>query len=1454
MVKKLHKFLSFLLALVLVVTTFGSDFANAKVFAVDNEVVELASPTEEIFEAIPEGESAAEVAASTESSESTEETVEVTSETKESEEISDASAEGTGSQTDEVTEEEKSKEDETQVEDEEKKEEEAAEDEIAADASTEATSEAATEATTEDETEKKDEEKKAAEKEEVVEKEFNQSTTIDDIRISLYAEPGVLPADAVLNVEKVADSKDSEIKELIDEELGEEKEVQVTYSYDINIYSESEGKFVQPEDGTVEVRFEEIEAAESEETALAVFHVEDDLSNAEQVASAGTEATEISFDAEHFSIYVVTLFNVRYPSYKTSVKIGVVDALYDAVDYNVEKFDLQFTSYDDVKTSEDLLSNISIPEGYEFISFSANRHNFYDNHFLIQAIKLKDNGILFSDSVQYQDIDGNWRNLSDGTIFAVCRQKNQKTTANHLDLGFEIESFSEYINNGAKVYAVVDGVQHRMFVNREVFRDSFDGKDYYEFRYDSDSPISAESEISFIVEAGGKTYHMNCTTEMNLEAFSRCFRAHSSTQNTFGFDYICNFDEDFHLSSAVVYYKNDGSGATYKDDLNWDSSDASATMTYNVKSLEDVFGENEDDTMTFLGWSETADGDVKYAKDAVDPSFTASNNNAYTLYAKWESNLTGKVKVAVFATDGTNSRDAEGNVVVNSALSGPLGLDYVQPNGYYPIGVVELPASLFDELGYDDNFIRSAEDWDKVCNAMTNFDESEAVLHNGNVGNKVYDAIKSGAVQVDTNDGDGYGGSQYKTALFKWNYEESTPGSVVNPDGGNFAYHLDLRFATNIVSYQAYYYIGETVDYHEDLEGKKAYLSGSAVPVEDSQEYVPSEKDDYELEGLYEDADCTVEYKGFSNLTEDKIVYAKYTKKENTDVYFFLLAKNQQKQLKNPIPGHQPDADYYPEFNGSGTWSGTATNIDLLKDEWNFSMKPEDNDGLPYYAIYYWDGVENHVEEFEYSYDSGVKSAIQKCIDDNFNKDITDEFVPFTVDNDVVWYVYKKEVNGTVVNHIDGYVSANIVYDANIDSSLVSGDAATKPEVVVVGDEVTIRDNMFTLKDQNYVFVGWSTKPDGSTGVTTYKAGDVKSLNYNTVLYAQWVKIPVKRKIKITVQADAVGDQLDVSTMYDGYVHTNDLDVTVDAEATSETVTEKVAKFFKDLFGRIAGLGVLTVYAAEKDIDFTNRRDVAPKTIDIGGITVDVEGLYTTGGRGLDTGNYPVMLHYDEMEINTKIGEDTVDIKDIFEVEIEYINGKETSREVVSTEVKDKVPTKIANLEITKRRVTLTSASDSKEYDGTALTNSKVTVSGDGFANGDKELRGKEGVKNNVTGSQTEIGSSTNYFTYTALSNTNLAKNYIVSKVEGTLTVYGAGDNPPPTDTPPTEDAPPVGTVLGATRGEVLGATREPAVLGARRGRTEDNTNTLAHVLTILVAAGVAFAMIALRKKNEDEK
>ena len=84
-------------------------------------------------------------------------------------------------------------------------------------------------------------------------------------------------------------------------------------------------------------------------------------------------------------------------------------------------------------------------------------------------------------------------------------------------------------------------------------------------------------------------------------------------------------------------------------------------------------------------------------------------------------------------------------------------------------------------------------------------------------------------------------------------------------------------------------------------------------------------------------------------------------------------------------------------------------------------------------------------------------------------------------------------------------------------------------------------------------------------------------------------------------------------------------------------------------------------------------------------------------------------------------------------------------------------------LTITPRIVTLTSATDSREYNGNVLTNDEVTVGGDGFVAG-------EGATYDVTGEQLLPGTSDNTFTYTLNSGTQV-DDYTITTILGTLTV-----------------------------------------------------------------------------------
>ena len=164
--------------------------------------------------------------------------------------------------------------------------------------------------------------------------------------------------------------------------------------------------------------------------------------------------------------------------------------------------------------------------------------------------------------------------------------------------------------------------------------------------------------------------------------------------------------------------------------------------------------------------------------------------------------------------------------------------------------------------------------------------------------------------------------------------------------------------------------------------------------------------------------------------------------------------------------------------------------------------------------------------------------------------------------------------------------------------------------------------------------------------------------------------------------------------------------------------------------------GKITVQANSETVTYDgNEQTVSDYTATGLPTGFTLEGLTATAS-GTDAGSYPVQVT-GTAKITDQNGKDVTD---------HFIVNKANG-----------------TLLIEKRNVTLTSATESKEYDGTPLTNRTVTVSGGSWADG-------EGATYNVTGSQLVAGSSANSFTYT-LNDGTKADNYNIATQFGTLTI-----------------------------------------------------------------------------------
>lgn len=192
---------------------------------------------------------------------------------------------------------------------------------------------------------------------------------------------------------------------------------------------------------------------------------------------------------------------------------------------------------------------------------------------------------------------------------------------------------------------------------------------------------------------------------------------------------------------------------------------------------------------------------------------------------------------------------------------------------------------------------------------------------------------------------------------------------------------------------------------------------------------------------------------------------------------------------------------------------------------------------------------------------------------------------------------------------------------------------------------------------------------------------------------------------------------------------------------------------------------------------------------------------------------------------------------------------------------------------IDPRPVTLTSASDTKEYDGEALTNDTVTATvtaeGKGFVEG-------QGVTITVTGTQTEVGSSDNTFTYEPKDNNTNLSNYEIKPIYGKLTVTENTTptpettptptptpvvTPAPTAAPSTDDTTPENTATPApTATAAPTATPAPAPTAAPAAaraattipQTGDNFPAVALVIVMLAAiVGLGITVVLRTDKKK---
>ncbi len=845
------------------------------------------------------------------------------------------------------------------------------------------------------------------------EKEFNQSVEIDGINIALYAKKGVLPADAELKVEKVTGALDQKIEDKID--AATKEEVVETFSYDINIYSPSEDKNVQPEDGTVEVRFESIEAAAEDDTTLSVYHYDEKKETVEEVASSDdTSADEIGFEAEHFSIYTVTVFGSSYGPF-----------VFEAQTVNMSGEEIGYNSIRNVRLDSSWLDKEIVPEkvapivsGYHFVKATyegVEVTNFFRKIWALPGRHFRMNLANGKEVIVYDDTR---------ILFYYSEETfDEYKTSNHIDLGFTNTEFNGvskaivHINDSS--YEMNDQPVSEEELNRVEKRLNLKNRNI---------EVSTKDTIYFEVLFNGQWYSnkSRASEAANKRAYEECCNAHTYRQDEFGFDFKYDFYQEFNLKADVNYYNNNPDGTVespYPTTANWTSEDQNSKGKVTIAQYS-ATGFTAPENYEFTGWNTKADGSGDAYTLGENGKFNPeseeiSAGTTLDLYAQWERTSHTVSYIGVYPDENKTKMEAQVKTVgKDEEVTVPHAADFT-------LSTADAAIYKVDGFYGDENLTQAY-------------------------------ATETGKITAD------------KTVYVKLSYKTAKITVIdraVDETGKTIFEKVREGLNEKEVNINA--------EYEYSKQGKDSdYLYGY-------------EYKNYTIKVGIENEKTVVENTAKGAVTADTKIVFIYQRKANEDLAFFLLIKDDKK----PDWTGQPSQDYYP-VSSKKDWPGTAKNLDTLE---GVQVK-DPKDPYSYKALYNWDGLDQATVGWKYN--DGTEGKINSYLNTNINNKITNNAEKFSA-NDIVWYVYKRQSDGC---HIDGYLKANLVYDAN--GGATKDGLTTITETGRYNGVVTVKTGSQGFERTGYEFLGWSTNKN-ATAAETFTDG-VKLVKKSTTLYAVW--------------------------------------------------------------------------------------------------------------------------------------------------------------------------------------------------------------------------------------------------------------------------------------------------------------------------------------------------------------
>ena len=1206
----------------------------------------------------------------------------------------------------------------------------------------------ANEAQEENKTEEKTEEDAEADpeaKEELPEyPAFDMSATAGNVTVHVTAAEGVLPSGAQLIVKRVTRKA---ILNAVEETVTEkDKEVDSAIALDITIVN-ADGIEIQP-NGIVNVSFENVAVGGEE---VNVYHVTDDASTVTEVAT-NTQ----SFDANHFSIYVIT----------GEKKVELTTFNFVANEQNV--------STQIVKTGDTLITPTA-PDiaGKAFVEWQENGSKF--DGFGVQTITKTETRTI---TAKYEDALYVYFYNPDGTQIMRTEKVADHNGHDYSHVSYDVDATHKLVGwaadqngttNIAKNITVPEGSTS---VNVYAII-----KEGYWVTFDSDGGSAIDSQFVF------DKISLNDQTTPTKPGykFAGWYNGTEKVENDATISSSMTLTA--HWKATEVNYTVNYWQQKVTDDKN--ATDAQKTYEYvsaETKKATTGMKISASNTKSYNGFTYNANNSSKDVEIAGDG--TTIINVYYdrvlctvNFYEVTSRGLT-KVKTATGLYEASLPKDTWDTSTYAWYSSYSYGWGYSVAGS----GCILLTSFDFKTAGYENNKENKKSNGIVTeCNFYgTKARREYEVRYYNQQADGSYKLVQT----VNTSGGTltvhekfiGY--DLYKLVKGNVNGESSgywdRNGSSVK-DGDQYEYNRSgiINIASKLKTYSLSYYNYNKVT-------KTVSNIKYTTPMNSYENYTPERPSElpsyYVFGGWYKDKACTTKF-DFSKETMPNAnlqIYAKWSAEQISLTYNLnnpegTVAKDTKKveagTVASTVLPSIPTINeysfagwYYADGNGNITSEVFNTNNTITRDtsivgKWLYKGE---------LRVVYNPGTEKDatVPTDDRVYAGGARVTVAGNATTTPTSNM--KFLGWQLNGNVYKPGQSFEVNKDIANKDNQIIltatwgnaetSTTLTYDPGNGIGKVKTVNVMNNEAVKIKAHNSLEFTAPVEAGKEYYFAGWA---DSKTGNSTYADGQTINIDANgeNVLYAVWVE-----KTEITLVANSGTRTYNgVEQSIDGFESTTMNGYTVSG-LTAVTKGTNVGEYTNTVFGGTAKVEKDGVDVTDKVVVKTRagKLVITPKSINTQEITVTKPADSKYDGN--EHKNLPTVK--DGEKVLVKDTDYTLSYSE------DVINaGKVT---VTITGAGNYSQETTVDYQITPRTVKLTSGSDSKTYDGTPLVKHDVTVSEDGFVKND-------GATYEFTGSQTNVGTSDNTFAY-ALKDGTLASNYIITTEAGKLTVNPVTD------------------------------------------------------------------------------